>query len=159
MAPAAVRFWRGAWFACCASAFVGGGTAYASGDPAARLHSARSLHCTYTAQVATWVRSGQRTVEQTTEASTVSYDNIDLTKGTARIIANGGASDLTVWMEQTSGSLWMLERTTSGNVVVTTVFPMYAGFTDEFVVLEARHSMVGVTALGQDTYGTCKVLE
>jgi hypothetical protein len=33
----------------------------------------------------------------------------------------------------------MLERTPSGNEVVTTMLPMYADGTDEFVVLEARH--------------------
>ena len=158
MASATVRFWREAWFACCASAFVGGSAADSPGDPVTRLHSARSLRCTYTAEVTTWVRSGQRTVEQTTESDTVSYDNIDVAKGTARIIAKGGASDLTVWTDHASGSLWMLERTPSGNVVVTTVFPMYVAFNDEFVALEARHSMSGAIALGQDTYGTCKVL-
>jgi len=48
----------------------------------------------------------------------------------------------------------MLERTPSGNEVVTTVFPVYAEGTDEFVVLEARHSIAGRIVLGQDSYGT-----
>jgi hypothetical protein len=131
-------------------------------DPRARLGAARSLRCTYTSEVATWVRNGRRTVEQTSERSIVTYDNINLAKGTARIIADspwgGGAADLTVWTERWGG-LWMLERTPSGNIVATTVFPMYAEGTDEFVVLEARHSTTGVIVLGQDTFGTCKVLE
>jgi hypothetical protein len=127
-------------------------------DPVSRLKHARSLRCTFTSEVATWVRSGHRTVEQTTEKSTVSYDNIDLAKGTARIIANDGASDLSVWWER-FGSLWMLERTPSGNIVATTVFPMYAEGTNDFVVLEARHSITGAIAIGQDTYGTCKLVE
>jgi hypothetical protein len=52
------------------------------------------------------------------------------------------------------GSLWLLELTPSGNIVVATVFPMYAEGTDKFVVLEARHSTTGVIFLGQ-TYGPC----
>ena len=128
-------------------------------DPASRLRGARSLRCTYTSTVETWVRSGHRTIEQHDEKSTATYDNIDIVKGTARIIANLGAGGITVWLERTWGSLWMLERTPSGNVVVTTVFPMYAEGTDEFVVLEERHSIVGQIVLGEDTFGTCRILE
>ncbi|TLZ39937.1 MAG: hypothetical protein E6K23_11420 [Gammaproteobacteria bacterium] len=128
-----------------------------SADAVARLHAARSLRCTFTSEVTTWVRNGHRTVEQTAEHGSATYDNIDVAKGTARMVANAGAGDLTVWVERTLGSLWMLERTPSGNVVVTTVFPMHAEGTDEFVVLEARHLIMGTIVLGQDTYGTCKV--
>jgi hypothetical protein len=133
------------------------GAASTAEDPVSRLRHARSLRCTFTSEVATFVRSGHRTVEQTTVKDTATYDNIDVAKGTARIVANGGAADLAVSVERTWGGLWMLERAPSGNLIVTTVFPLYAEGTDEFVVLEARHSMVGVVALGQDTYGTCKV--
>jgi hypothetical protein len=135
------------------------GTASCDEDPVSRLHRARSLRCTFTSEVDTWVRSGRRTIEQTTEKGTATYDNIDLTKGTARIIANAGAGDLSVWLERTFGSLWMLERAPSGNVIITTVFPMYAEGTDEFVVLEARHSMAGQIVLRRETFGTCRTLE
>jgi hypothetical protein len=136
-----------------------GTAATGADDPASRLRGARSMRCTFTSESVTWVRSGHRTIEQTPQKDTATYDNIDVAKGTARIIANGGAGDLAVWVERTWGSLWMLERTPSGNVVVTTVFPMYAEGTDEFVVLEARHSMAGQIVLGQETFGTCRILE
>jgi hypothetical protein len=130
-------------------------------DPASRLKSARSLRCSFTSSVDTWVRSGHRTIEQTNEKGTATYDNIDIVKGTARIIANGGAGDISVWLDHIPGSLWMIERTLSGNVVVTTVFPMYAEGTDEFVVLEARHwiAITGQIVVGQDSYGTCRILD
>jgi len=130
-------------------------------DPVARLHAARSLHCTYTSTANTWVRNGHRTVEQIPEKGSATYDNIDLKKGTARIIADGpwgGAGDITVWMERAFGALWMLERAPTGNVIITTVFPMYAEGTDEFIVLESRQSITGAIILGQQTYGTCRVL-
>lgn len=140
---------------------VCGAAADAADDPASRLKAARSLRCTFTSEVATWVRSGHRTIEQTKERSIVTYDNIDLAKGTARIVAEGfggGAGDLTVWWEQW-GSLWLVERTPSGNLVTTTVYPMYAEGTGEFVVLESRQSTTGAIVLGEQTYGTCKPLQ
>jgi hypothetical protein len=125
-------------------------------DPGARLHHARSLRCAYTSSVATWVRSGHRTVEQTNDKGSATYDNINLTAGTARAIGNAGAADLQVWLDG-MGALWMLERTPIGNEVVTTVFPRYVEGTDEFVVLESRHSLVGQIVLGTTDFGTCKV--
>lgn len=133
------------------------GAANADDDPVSRLRHARSLRCTFTSSVVTWVRSGRRSIEQTNDKGSAQYDNINVAKGTARIIANAGAGDLAVWVEGTSGSLWMLERAPSGNVIVTTVFPMYAEGTNELVALEARHSMTGQIAFAEETYGTCKV--
>lgn len=135
------------------------GAKSADGDPTARLRAARSLRCEYTSVVNTWVRSGRRTIEQVNDRGGAVYDNIDVAKGTARIIANTGASNLKVWVDTIWHSLWMLERAPSGNVIVTTVFPRYADGTDDFVVLEARHSMVGQIILGEESFGTCKVLE
>jgi hypothetical protein len=125
-------------------------------DLAARLGHARGLHCTYTSAVTTWVRQGHRTVDQTHEKVSAVYDNINVDKGTARLIGNAGASDLVVWLDR-SGSLWMLERTPGGNEVVTTVVPMYAEDTTEFIVLESRHSFTGPIVTGETDYGTCKV--
>ena len=136
-----------------------GTAASSAGDPMSRLHGARSMRCTFTSNVDTLVKSGHRSVEQHNDKAVAVYDNINIDKGTARIVANSGAADIVVWAERISGSLWMLERTPSGNEVVTTVFPMYAEGTDEFVILEARHSMVGQTVLAEDTFGTCKILE
>ena len=100
--------------------------------------------------------TGRHTVEQDKDSGTATYDNIDLTKGSARIIANAGASDLMAWMDH-QGSLWLLERAPSGNEVITTVYPMYAEGTNEFVVLESRHTFTGPIAVGSNAYGTCKV--
>jgi hypothetical protein len=134
-------------------------TASAADNAASRLRNARSLRCTFSSSVDTWVRTGHRVIEQTQDKGTAVYDNIDIARGTARIVANAGAADIVVWLDSIWGSLWMLERTPSGNMVVTTVFPMYAEGTDEFVVLEARHSITGQIVLGQDSYGTCKTWE
>jgi hypothetical protein len=138
---------------------VCGSTASGSDDPGTLLRGARSLRCTFTSSVNTWVRSGHRTIENTTEKSTAVYDNIDIIKGTARIVGNIGAADVFVRFDQRPGNLWIEEITPSGNEVVTVVFPAYAEGTKEFVVLETRHSMVGQIILGQESFGTCQILE
>jgi hypothetical protein len=103
---------------------------------------------------------GHRTIEQTNDKGSAQYDNINVSKGTARIISNGGASDIAVWRDA-QNDLWMLERTPSGNEVVTTVFPLYAEGTDRFVVLESRHSLAisGQIAIGETAFGSCRVWE
>jgi hypothetical protein len=139
---------------CCAVAM-----ASAAENPASRLRAARSLRCAFTSSVGTWVRSGHRSIEQTNDKSTAVYDNINVAKGTARIVANW-SGDIAAWLDG-GGSLWMLERTPSGNEVVTTVFPMYAEGTHEFVVLESRHwlAISGQTVAGETAFGTCEMLE
>jgi len=150
------------WRAVLCAAVYAASIAAASGaeeDPAARLRHARSLRCTYQSSVGTWVRSGHRTVEEDKDNGVATYDNINLAKGTARIIANVGASDLKAWLAR-DGSLWLVESTPLGYEVITTVFPMYVeGSHDELVVLESRHSLAGFIALGQTSYGTCKIWE
>jgi len=126
-------------------------------NAATRLRQARSLQCTYQSSEGTWVRSGHRTIEEDPDHGTAIYDNIDVTRGSARIIANAGAADLTAWMDR-QGSLWLIERTPLGYEVVTTVYPMYAdGSTDGFVVLESRHTFAGSIAVASTAYGTCRV--
>jgi len=125
-------------------------------DPAARLHQARGLHCTFTSAITVWVRNGHRTVDQTHDKSSAVYENINIDKGTARVIGNAGANDLVIWFDR-SGSLWMLERSPGGQEVVTTVVPMYAEDTNELVVLETRHTFTGPVVTGETDYGTCKV--
>jgi hypothetical protein len=49
--------------------------------------------------------------------------------------------------------------TKAGNEFVNTVYPAYAEGTKEFVVLESRHTMVGQIILGQESFGTCQILE
>jgi hypothetical protein len=141
---------------CAALCITSVGASSPPEDLAARLRHARGLHCTFTSAVTTWIRQGHRTVDQTYDKHAVVYDNINVDKGTARVIGNAGAADLLVWLDR-SGSLWMLERTPGGNEVVTTVVPMYGEDTNEFVVLESRHTFTGPIVTGETDYGTCKV--
>jgi hypothetical protein len=137
---------------------VCGSKASGADDPGTLLRGARSLQCSYTSSVNTFVRNGHRTIENTTDKGTAIYDNINVIKGTARMVGNIGATDVVVWVDR-MGSIWIRERTPFGNEFVTTVFPTYVEGTKEFVVLESRHSMVGQTILGEESFGTCRILE
>src|SRR5262249_3200901 len=90
--------------------------------------------------VGNWVRNGRQTVEQDPDNGSVTYDNIDIAKGTARIIANLGAGNLAAWINR-QGSLWLIERTPAAYEVVTTVFPIDAEATSEFVMVESPHTL------------------
>ncbi len=76
-----------------------GTAASGADDPVARLRGARSLRCAFTSSVETGVRSGHRSIEQTNDKGSAVYDNITAPKGTARIVSNGGASNLVVWRD------------------------------------------------------------
>ena len=143
-----------------------GAIAVAADDPVAQLGSARSLHCIFTSSVTTAIRNGQHIVERHYDKDFATFSNIDLAKGTAKIVPTdpgGGAGDVKVWRER-SGGLWLVGQSLSGRVISTTVFPVYANGTHDFVALQSRHSTVGTTAAGvsgldETDHGTCKRLE
>ena len=119
------------------------------------------MRCTFTAHANTQFENGRRTTESVAnkgiDLEPVTYDDLNLAKGTGRIVTGGGAANLTAtWQAE---ALWLIERTPVGNMVVTTIFPKYAEGTRDFIVLESRHSSVGRFVLGEQSSGTCRVLE
>jgi hypothetical protein len=135
--------------------------AHADDDRVLRLRSVKSLLCTFTAHSDTTFENGHRKIESAAsnglDLAPVTYDNIDVARGTARIITNNGAADLTAKWQ--ADALWLIETTPAGNVIVTTIFPKYAEGTHDFIVLESRHSSIGRFVLGEESSGSCRVLE
>lgn len=125
-------------------------------QPTVHLSSVRSLRCVFTDSNITHFRNGQRSTESETESSKIQFDNINVTSGTARAIANNGANDVPVRLGR-DGQLTFLDWSPSGNVFVTTVFPMYAKGTQQFVALSSSHFLTGVLILGQQESGVCAV--
>jgi hypothetical protein len=128
-------------------------------EPVARLRHARSLRCAFTDSAVTAFRDGRRSVEVTHDKGGMVYDDISIERGTARAIGNAGASDLqAMWR---ANALWFIERAPAGNVIVTTVFPVYEAGTDRFIVIESRH-WTGI-ALGtggaEQASGSCTALD
>jgi hypothetical protein len=114
-----------------------------------------ALRCNFTDMALTEFKSGRRTIKSTNEKGTAVYDNIDIEHGTARIVASA-ADDLNVkWL---ADALWFIEKPPLGGLIVTTVFPNYSEGTEDFIVLESRHSVIGKYILGEQSSGTCSVL-
>jgi hypothetical protein len=129
----------------------------AAESPTSRLLHARTLKCYFTGSNTIWIRNGHRTIESNTEKGEITYDSIDLQKGSARAIGNVGAADVSV--RSTQGEIWITEVTDLGNLVVSTVFPLYVEGTEDFVILESRHTIAGTIVLGEQSSGGCKLLQ
>jgi hypothetical protein len=90
----------------------------------------------------------------------VVYDNINVVRGTARVVyekgvPGGGAGDLTVRWQ--AGALWFIEAAPAGNLILTTIFSRYAEGTTDFIALDSRHSALAIVT-GSMSSGTCKTL-
>lgn len=141
------------------SAAASGAASGAGNDPVSRLHHARSLRCTYTASTLTAFMP-DRKITTADDQMIVVYDNIDVERGTARVIyekgvPGGGADDATVRWQ--ANALWLVETAPKGNLILTTIFPRYAEQTTDFLALDSRHSE-SLIVTGQMSSGTCKEL-
>jgi len=77
------------------------------------------------------------------------FDSIDLTKGTARLIGNIGASDVVVIAN--ASTLNFIEVTPVGYLNVTTLFHL-----PEMPAVHSRHVVIIDEPMPSQRYGTCK---
>jgi hypothetical protein len=98
-------------------------------------------------------------VRKDTFGITVYYDAIDLKQGTARFLAKGGAT--TVSVHATAAGVTFIEETGMGNLVIGTVFATYQPRTMAFIMVLSRHiSFFSFgTPLPSQYHGTCLVWE
>ena len=134
--------------------FLAIGAAGAAETPEFRLKHALTLKCSFTASASTEFKAGQRAISSTKDEGQSTFSTINIPKGTAKVIGNIRAADVVV--RYTQGEIWFIETTPAGNLVITTVFPMYVQGTEDFVVVESRHSMVGTSVLGEQASGSCR---
>jgi hypothetical protein len=124
-----------------------------------RLLAAKSLKCQLgEGAVGDW-KGGKLTVRKDTFGITVFFDGIDLTQGTARVIANGGAGRVSV--HTTAAGVTFIEQTGWGNLVISTVFADYHPKTRQFILVMSRHlSFFSFgSPLPSQYHGTCQVWE
>jgi hypothetical protein len=134
--------------------------ANAGDDAAPKLRGARSLRCTYTANALTAFMPDRRITTEHDQMIVI-YDNINVERGTARVIyekgvPGGGAGDLMVRWQ--ANALWFIETAPAGKLILTTVFARYAEGTSDFVALDSRHSAAAIVS-GSMSSGTCKALK
>jgi len=137
--------------------FVFANTVYAEDDVFSRLLGAKCLKCSFKEGVVTeWHPKGLKIESDQWKGETI-FDSIDIKQGEARIIGNQGSSDIILIGSPTG--LTFIEQTGSGNVIFTTVFPLYSPGTDQFCAVMSRHMNLFTKALPSQYYGTCRVWE
>jgi len=138
-------------------------TALADDNPITRLQHVRSLRCTYDTETGIAFKPEGRRITTDHDIMVVLYDNIDLGRGTARVIYEKGvapgAGD--VGVRWNGNALWFTEIPPSNvavsNAITTTVFARYAEGTKDFIALDSRLSLM-VVIVGSMSSGTCREL-
>jgi len=132
-------------------------TIYGEEDAFSRLLEAKCLKCSFKKGFSTsWHATGVKTESDQWKGDTV-FDSIDIKQGKARIIGNQGASDI-ISIGSPSG-ITFIETTGIGNMIFTTVFPLYRHETDQFCAVMSRHMNLLTEALPSQYYGTCTIWE
>ena len=141
------------------SAFLLASASANADDLADRLRHARGLRCTYTAESVTAFGPEGRKITTDHDVYSVTFDSIDVERGTARVTDRNIAADVTVkWQPNEFGAaLWFVETAPAGNLLVTAVFARQTPGSDEFIALESRQSSV-LFVSGSMASGTCKVV-
>jgi hypothetical protein len=112
-------------------------------------------------------------LEEDHMSNAIHFDNIDISnKKQARMIANGGATDVRALMSPTG--ITFIEVTGIGNFMYTTVFPSYLGnkkinsepqkdaflFQKAYIAVTSRHSYAPtIGAMPSQFHGYCRILE
>jgi hypothetical protein len=134
---------------------LGVGTAAGQDDTFRTLVSAKSLKCQFgPGSVGKWA-GAKVAVQQERFDVALHFDSIDAKTGSARMIGNEGAADVTV-LASPSG-VTFVEQTGSGNIVFTTVFPAMVPGTDEFYAVTSRHMTLPGGPLPSQYHGKCRV--
>ena len=117
------------------------------------LVAARSLKCSFPwSASADWDRDEPR-VKNASQEFGFQIDGIDHRQGSARIIGNAGADDLTAL--RGADSVSFLERVPAGTINVTTVYA-WRNTEGRFKAVHSRHVAIGGPAPSQN-YGYCQV--
>ncbi|MBM3253435.1 MAG: hypothetical protein FJZ16_04210 [Candidatus Omnitrophica bacterium] len=85
------------------------------------------------------------------------YDSIDIKNGTARLIGNQGATDVTVLSN--AGGITFIEDIFASGFSIITVFPKYEENSNKFLAVMTRHMNFMGRPLPQQYYGTAEILE
>ena len=126
-----------------------------------QLMQARSLKCVFvTGSQATWDRGRLAMTTINDEKFVLNFDSIDAKAETARLIGDMGSADVVIL--STPRHLTFIEKTPTGNINITAVFPSYKINTQEFVSTTSRHLYFpnvpgGSLLMISQQHGTCQV--
>jgi hypothetical protein len=114
--------------------------------------SVKTLKCTFDKGVNFDGDKIEKTSKPFGDAPPLVFDSINLKKGSARMIGSIGASDLVIL--GVSKSLTFAERTDTGNLAFTSVYPKESG---DFYIVTSRHMIIGDQVSFSQSYGTCQL--
>lgn len=137
------------------------------------LKSAKSIECYFPqGSFANWQGNSMK-LEEDRMSDATHFDSIDISnKKQARMIANGGATDVFAFMSPTG--ITFVENTDIGNFIYTTVFPSYLGnkkinsepskntflFQKAYIAVTSRHIYSPMTgAMPSQFHGYCRILQ
>lgn len=115
--------------------------------------AAKTFRCTFNVRVSAEMNGDVPKPETGVEQLDLIFDQINIEKGTARLIGNIGASDIIV--VNGVNRITLLEVTDTGNVQVTVI---YAGqrVDGQFKAVHSRHTALeGRWLLPSQSYGSC----
>lgn len=119
------------------------------------LSTIKSLKCEFPTSATTdWQKDSPEPKVQRKQNFAFHLDGIDASNGTARIIGNAGADDLTVVLTQES--IHFLEATPSGNLNITTVFDALTK-DGKYKAVHSRHVVMMGGPLPSQAYGYCRL--
>lgn len=117
------------------------------------LKGVRSLKCRFFLMETVKWTGAQPKMESGEEELMLHFDSIDQKAGTARMIGNEGADDVSVLGR--SANITIVERTDFGNFTFTTIYPDFQN--GEFVAVHSRHIDLPNGPRSSQYHGTCKV--
>ena len=97
----------------------------------------QSFRCNFSDGLITNWESGKQTSKREEKMTELVFDQIDVKKGSGRMIGNSGSENVQVLSGD--GSIHIVERTPSGNMTITTIFNTPQKNPNQFPVVHSRH--------------------
>ena len=135
---------------------LAGPTAHSQSQAAQILRSARSLRCAFPSGGSEVLTDAKPRYQPAQGADGV-FDDIDRSKGMARVIGRAGAGNVRVI--GSPETLTFIEISSLGYPQMTVVFGAFRPHTMELVASDSRHGIVDGRVLVEQYYGSCRVLQ
>ncbi len=116
----------------------------------------QSYRCNFSDGVSTNWDSGKPSSIKDGRMSELVFDQLDIKKGSGRMIGNGGVE--TVQVLRGENSTHIVEKTSSGNMNFTTIFNSTQKNPIEFPIVHSRHIYLINGPLVSQFVGNCKKL-
>ena len=116
----------------------------------------QSFRCNFSDGLITNWESGKQTSKREGKMTELVFDQLDVKKGTGRMIGNSGSENVQVISGD--GSVHIVERTPSGNMTITTVYTTPQKNPNEFPVVHSRHMNLMSGPFPSQYVGLCKKL-